>query len=258
MKAVLAFLLLAAASILPSAGAPAPSAEQTQRIAASFVLALGRAPSAGELAQWAEAGPLPLTGLIARLRERLASDPAARRATVVRAGEDALGRTPAEDEIARWSDGARTYSELMQGQLAGLAAHPADYAAVVQRAYQFLLRRAPYPTEIDYWNHRPTLSYALLVACLENWARRNQPGLMETRGDATVSANSDFLAAILLSPAVAAEARAAVGLLPAGDAPAPGHHLVAPGAAGIVSAGGIHFAAAGSARLFPARAAGPV
>ena len=253
MKALVAFLLLAAVLPLSAEAAPAPSAEQTQRIAAAYVLAFGRAPSAAELAQWSEQGPLSIADLIARHRERLASDPAARRAAVIKAGQDALGRTPAEDEIARWSEGAHTYSELMQRHLAWLAGHPADYAAIIRRAYQFLLRRNPYPSEVDYWKSRATLSYALLVACLENWDRRNQPGLMETSGEATVSVNSVFLITIPLSPAVAAEARAAAGL---SAAPA-GYNLVAPRADAVVTSGGMFFAAAGSADLLPVRPSNP-
>jgi len=242
MKAVIPFLVLLAAITLAPATAPAQPAEQTERIAASFMLALGRAPSAGETESWAKQGPLSVADLIARLRTQLATDPAAKQAMVVKAGEDAFGRTPSGDEIARWSEGAHTYTELVQAQLAWLAGRPADYAQVLQRAYQFFLRRDPYPTEVSYWKSRPTLSYALLVACLENWARRNQPGLMETSGDATVSVNSGFLTTVRLSPAIAAEVRAAIGF-PA--APAPGHNLIAAGAKGIVSAGGIHFVAAG-------------
>ena len=153
----------------------------------------------------------------------------------------------------RGSDGARTYTELMQRHLAGLAGNPADYAAVIQRASQFLLRRDPYPSEVDYWKTRATLSYALLVACLENWDRRNQPGLMETSGEATVSVNSVFLIAVPLSSAVASEARVAVGL----PAPAAGHNLVASGADAVVTSGGMFFAAAGSADLLPTRPASP-
>ncbi len=246
MITVLASLLPAAALILPSAPAPAPSSEQTRRVAAAFVLALGRAPSGSELAQYGAAGPLPVPDLVARLREQLARDPAARRATVIKSAADAFGRAPTDDEIARWSGGGvRTYTELVQDHVAWLAAHPADYEAVLQRAYQFLLRRDPYPSEVGYWKKRPVLSCALLVACLENWARRNQPGLMETSGEATVSINSEFLLVVPLPPEIAAEARAAVGL----PAPAPGHTLIAAGASGVVSSGGIHFVAAGAANI---------
>jgi hypothetical protein len=64
--------------------------------------------------------------------------------------------------------------------------------------------------------------------------------------------NSAYLATVRLSPAVAAEARAAAGLVPTGDAAlasATGRNLVAPGADRVASVGGIHFIAAGAANL---------
>ena len=250
MITVLASLLPAAALILPSAAAPMPSAEQTQRIAASFVLALGRAPSAGELAQYAQLGPLSIADLIARLRERLANDPAARRATWVSAGEDAFGRAPGEDGPGLPPAGTGTYFELMQRHVAQLAGHPAEYEQVLRRAYQFLLRRDAYPDEIDYWKRQDPLPYALVV----DWPRRNQPGLMVTGGTATICVNSDFLSTVRLAPEVAAEARAAAGLPPAADAE---NHLVAAGAAHVASRGGMHLVTAGTADLRSARAGDP-
>ena len=240
-------LLAAAAAVACPHRALAASPEPAERIAASCVLALGRPPSSAELAQSTGAGALSVAELIARHRARIAGDPALRRAVADRACRDALGEPLPADEPGESSPEAVTYSELVQLRLAWLAAHPADYEAVIRRAYRFLLRRDPYPSEAEYWKQRPTLSYALLVACLEDWARRNQPGLMETSGVATVSVNSEFLTALRLSPEVAAEARAAIGL-PAADTLPPGHHLVAPGGAGVATAGGIHFAAAGALR----------
>ena len=60
--------------------------------------------------------------------------------------------------------------------------------------------------EIEYWKRQPALSYALLVGCIEDWARRNRPGLMATTGVASVSVNSAYLATIRLSPGVASPA----------------------------------------------------
>jgi hypothetical protein len=68
----------------------------------------------------------------------------------------------------------------------------------------------------------------------------------------SVSVNSPDLAVVRLSPAVAAEARAAAGLPPPADAAlaaALGRHVVAPGAGPVASVGGIHFAAAGASAL---------
>src|SRR5664280_123006 len=252
MKIVLASLFIIAATALSHGSALAQSAVQPERIAASFVLALGRAPSADEIEHWSKLGPLSMSDLITRHRGQLASDPAAKRAMMIQARRDAFGRSPSEDEINPWSGGAGTYTELMQRHLQWLVEHPAEYEKVMQRAYQLIVRRDAYPPEIDYWKRQGTLSYALLVGCLEDWARRNQPGLMVTGGTPTVSVNSDYLTTVRLAPAIAAEARAAAGLNPAPDATTAstsGHNLVAAGAGGIATGGRIHFVAAGAANL---------
>ena len=245
-RAVL-FPMVAALALLPAA-ARAQSALQEERIAASFVLAFGRTPSTAEIERWAKDGALPLADLMARHRRQLQSDPAAARAVAVKAGQDAFGRTPNETDLGSLSGGA-TYVELMQRHLRWLAERPAEYEQVMNRAYQLLLQRDAYPVEIDYWKRQPALSFTLLVGCIDDWARRNRPGLMATTGVASVSVNSDYLVAVRLSPAVAAEARAAAGFEPIDDpvlALAAGRTLVAPGANHIVSVGGVHFAAAGA------------
>ena len=143
-----------------------------------------------------------------------------------------------------------------QRHLARLAGQPAEYEQVLQRAYRLVLKREPDDVEIAYWKRQPVLSYALLAGCLDNWGRRNQPGLMATTGVATVSINSPYLVAVRLSPAVAAEARMAAGLAPGGGraaALALARNIVAPGADEVASDGGIHFAAAGSDRVTPPR-----
>jgi hypothetical protein len=236
---------------VPSVIARAQSAEQEERIAASFVLALGRTPTADEIERWTKEEPLPFADLIARHRRQLQSDAATARAVVIKASEDALGRVPGEDDIKSLSGGG-TYADLVQRHLRWLADHPADYEQVMHRAYRLVLERDAYSVEIDYWKRQPPLSFALLVGCVEDWARRNRPGLTATTGVASVSVNSAYLATARLSPAVAAEARGAAGLVPAGDAAlasAVGRNLVAPGAGHVASVGGIHFTAAGAANL---------
>jgi len=249
------WLLLAALS-LSSAIAAAPTGPEEERIGAAFVLALGRAPSASEIDQWAKQGRLSVAELVAHHRQQLRSDANAERAVVDKACADAFGREPTADEIAAGSGGDRTYTELMTQHVQWLGEHPAEYRLVLERAYRTVLRRPAFAEELAYWNAQPALSYALLAGCIENWARRNAPGLMATTGTATVSVNSAYLAAVRLSPAIAAEARAAAGLFPAGDADraaAVGRNLLAAGAGGVVSNGGIHFVAAGGADLVIAR-----
>lgn len=262
MKPRLLALLLCAVFALPAPATRAASGEddqREQRIAAAFLLALGRAPTAGEMTEASAQPPAPLTELLAARRAQLQHDAALKRATILRAAADASGRAPTDEEIAQHlaASPAGIYTELMQHHLQRLATQPAEYEQVVQRAYRFVVGRDAYREEVSYWQQRAPLSYALLVGCVENWARRNQPGLMVTAGNPTVSINSAFLTTVWLSPAIAAEARAAAGLDSATDpvaARAAGHNLVAVGAEELISSGHIYFVAAGAANLPPAPA----
>ncbi len=250
-------LLVPAGLVCLSAAVLAQAPVQEERVAASFVLALGRTPTPDESRLWRTKDPTPLADYVARHRRELRSDRAAERAVIARAGQDAFGSAPTEEE-ARSLSGVGIYADLMRRHLQWLAGHPAEYQQVMHRAYRLVLRRDAYSVEIEYWTRRPVLSFALLAGCVEDWARRNQPGLMATTGVAAVSVNSRYLATVRLSPGVAAEARAAIGFVPEGDAAqafALGRTLVAPGAERVASVGGISFVAAGAPEL--ALAPGP-
>lgn len=232
---------------LPAVPAPAQTAQQ-ERVAASFVLALGRTPSPAELEEWSTPDAPTLADLIARHRKRLQDAAAARGAVGARAVQDALGAAPGGDRGAA-APAESTYAELVQWHLERLAGNADEYGQVVHRAYRLVLQRDAYDVEIRYWAQRRPLSFVLLAGCVDDWARRNQPGLMATTGVAAVSINSRYLSTVRLSPAVAREARAALGIAPAGSAAlasATGRFVLAPGAADLVSVGGIHFAAAGA------------
>lgn len=255
MTSRLTLIVLIASVALSATTAFAQSTAQTERIKASFVLALGRAPSAAEIAAMEKQGALTISELVARHRQQLQNDVALQRSMTIKAWKDAFGREPAESEIARSLTGNRTYTELMGGHIQWLAEDPVEYEKVMERGYRLVIRRGVYPGEIAYWKKRDTLPFALLVGCIEDWGRRNAPGLMETTGTATISVNSNYLETIKLSPLIAAEARAAVGLSSAGTADflsASGRTLVAAGAVNIVSGGHIHFAATGGSNLVPA------
>jgi hypothetical protein len=240
-------LFLLAASIVPPSAALAQSGEQRDRVAVSFTLALGRTATPAELDSWTSRDAQPVAALLERHRQAL-REPAAARAVAAKAWQDAFGTRPSDEE-ARLAAGL--YVEQVQRHLKQLTDRPADYEAVVQRVYRLLLDRIAYPEEVSYWRARPTLSYALLVGCVEDWARRNQPGLMATAGVPSIAVTSARLATVRLSPAVAMEARAAAGLS-AKDSPAMdaelGRNIVAPGAASVVSVGGVHFAVVGAAK----------
>jgi hypothetical protein len=256
MKTRSANLLVLAVLALPCTVANAQTPGHQERIEASFLLALGRGPSADEARACAGPDTSSVPALVALHRQRLQSDPALRRSVAIKACRDALGREPSEPEIDTWSTAGRTYAELMGEQVQRLAEHPDDYREVIDRAYRLVVHRAAHSIEFDYWNGRGTLPFMLLVGCIEDWARRNAPGLMSTTGMPSVSVNSAHLTTVRLPPAIAREARAAAGLAadknPAWRATL-GRHVIAAGAGELASVGGIHFVAAGRADFTPAR-----
>ena len=173
----------------------------------------------------------------------LQSQPTLLAQTRLKAKLDAFGATGTQAEP---SD-ALTYVDQMRDHLAWLSGQPAIYENVIQRAYRHVINRDAYTEEIAYWNQQPeTLSYVLLVACIEDWARRNQPGLMVTGGKPTISINCEFLTTARVSPSDAAAARPLAQLPPI---TAPGNHVIAPGAAHLAASGGIHFIAVGASTL---------
>jgi hypothetical protein len=233
-------------SVVPP-GAASAQGPADDRVAASFLLARGRMPAPAEAQAWAGSAGSPISELLARHRQAITGDERERQAVAAKAVVDAFGLGAGAEPAGRPASGP-TYLDLMRGHLEWLGSHAGDYARVVNRAYQRVLRREAYPQEIEYWSKRPVQSFALLAACVDDWARRNQPGLTVTSGPAAVNLNSPYLATVRLSPALAAEARAAAGFERPRNA-ALGLHVVAPGAARVAAVGGIHFAAAGAASV---------
>lgn len=240
--------LLLLVGVLCPAAALAQNTDQQERIAASFLLARGRIPTAAEMKAWEAADKPALPALMARHQQQLQADAAAKQAVAARAWQDAFGRAPTAAELAAGAAGNTTYTELVKQHVAWLATHPDEYRAVIERAYQLVIKRPAYPEEFAYWKPLGTLPFTVLVGAIENWGQRNQPGLMVTTGTPSVSINSRFLATVRLSPGVANEARTIVGLPVWTDVARlknPGCNLVAVAAADIASVGGMHFAAAG-------------
>lgn len=231
-RAPLAFLV----AFFAFASFEAHATEQEERISAAFALALGRLPTDAEASEWLARGPLPVADLLEQIAR--AAEPGM--VAFAAAFHDAFGRAP--DGSERDAPVAGSYFELLPSFIEQLSRSPEEYAETIGRAYQFVIRRDVYPEEIEYWNEKRVLPYALLVGCVEDWAKRNQPGLMVTEGVPTVSVNSEYLATARVSSRVAAETRVAAGL-PLPDEP--GNHVVAPGAEGIASEGRIHFVAVG-------------
>lgn len=237
-------LLLALFALAVPAAAQNPA--QAEIISASTMIALGRPAEAAELDNPAYAGK-SLADLIAAHRERLKADPALRQRVEEQARWDVTGA-----KAGTGGQAGATYAEAVQAGIAALEADPAGYRQVIDRAYQLVIRRGVYPEEIEYWKRYGTLPYVVLVGAIENWAFRNQPGLMVTTGTPSIAINSRFIRTQRVSLAVANDARTLLGLPVWTDVArqhSPGRNIVAVGAKDIESVGGIHFLLAGGGPL---------
>lgn len=253
MSAPLLRALVICAALVCGATTRAQTVPSDPRLAAATALTFGRLPLPGEALADAAA---PFATWLAAARARLQTDPVLRRTTAVHAWADTFGVTPTDRELADDTTDALTYTALVERHLAWLAARPDAYRAVLDRAYQRVVHRPAFDEEVGYWHShldRP-LSYILLVGCLDNWARRNQPGLMATTGTPTVSPHTRALDIVRVPPDLIADMRAAAALPAAGSpalARAAGRNLLAPGGARLVTAGGIPFIAVGASPTAP-------
>lgn len=236
-----------------AAGLPALAqlTEPQEVVAASSMLAFGRPADAAGLAAAGKERPA-LAALLESHRRALGQDAALQRSVASRAFRDAHGRVPTDQELATLPAAGVTYVELLKQHVGRLATQPAEYRQVIDRAYRLVINRAAYEEEYAYWKPHGTLPFVLLIGAVENWAQRNQPGLMVTTGTPSIAVNSRFLLTQRLSLPVANEARTLLGLPVWTDVARlrnPGHNVVAVAAADIASVGGVHFALAGGGPL---------
>jgi len=209
----------------------------TDTTAAASLIVFGRTAETHSAAAPAES----LTQAVAREKQQLAADAQSAASVAQKAFVDAFGHAPAAGEFQ--SSGVATYSEWMQRNVKTLSEQPEKFEAAIRAAYPLVIHRDAYPEEITYWKKHGVVPYSLLLAAIENWARRNQPGLMVTAGVPTISINSSYLTTVRIAPATQAEARAVVGLT-AATKEASGS-IIAPGGEGIETDGGMYFVAAG-------------
>jgi hypothetical protein len=250
-RSLLGLALALLATVVPSL---AQNTTQEERIAASTMIAFGRPALAAELADPRHANKA-LPELLKTHTENLKSDPALQRQIDARAFVDVFGSDPLSSSAlgakSETSTGG-TYAGQLRRHLATLAANPDEYRRVINRAYRLVIRRDAYPEEYEYWQARGTLPYVVLVGAIENWAFRNQPGLMVTTGTPSIAVPSRFLRTQRVSLAVANEAREILGLPVWTDVArqhSPGRNIVAVGAKDIESVGGVHFLLAGGGPL---------
>lgn len=209
-----------------------PSEEQLERTTAAHLIAFGRAPTA------IAAPTSTLAEQVAQQRTELKSDASLRERTARAAWRDAWGEEPSRESLRQETATAHTYAERLQRHLARQADSPNETRAMIHRAYRLAVHREAYDEEFAYWQPHGPLTFVALVACLEDWARRNQPGLMVTAGAPTVPVRSKFVRLLPLSPAIAAEMRAALSL-------AETNRVIAFVAAELAAPGKMHLALVG-------------
>ncbi|GAB5558813.1 MAG: hypothetical protein SynsKO_04600 [Synoicihabitans sp.] len=204
---------------------------ETDRARAAYALGLGLLPTDAETK-----GSQTVADHISDIRKSIQSDAMVQAAVHARAYHYTFGVEVGDP--SRVDGGNGIFAESVAAHLKTMGEKPSVYRTVLQRAYQHVVGRDVYEEEIAYWSEHPTLPYALLVGCIEDWARRNQPGLMNTSGTPTISINCELLVTARLSPEVAAEAAAWV-------AEGPGAVIIAPGGETLKSVGDIRFVVAG-------------
>lgn len=151
---------------------------------------------------------------------------------------DVFGMEPEGVKASSLKGDKRRYGDWVKANLEELAKDGEAYRSVIGRAYRFVIQRDPYEEEFSYWEERGVFPYAVLVGCVEDWARRNQPGLMVTAGRATISVNCPYLTTLRLAPSVADEVRAEEGISAVREE---GEVIVYPGSGGVLSMGGVEF-----------------
>jgi hypothetical protein len=224
--------LLLVLALLPHLAALAVDhGSDVERTTLAHLLTFGRPPAT------AITSADTLAAQLERHRAELQSNDDARARTAHAAWFDAFGRPPTADELHAEAALPLTYPERLQRHLERLRNAPDENRAVIHRAYRLVVHRDAYAEEFDYWRPHGVRSFVVLVACIEDWARRNRPGLMVTAGNPAVSARSRFVTIVRITPELAAEARALLALERPAAEPS---RVLAIGAERIATAGGMH------------------
>ncbi|MDQ8203950.1 hypothetical protein [Pelagicoccus sp. SDUM812003] len=155
---------------------------------------------------------------------------------------DVFGQQPAESAVAENGAPAHPYVEWVRIYLEELAYDESEYRDVIERAYLYVIKRPPYEEEISYWEELGVFAFVELVGGIEDWARRNQPGLMVTGGEATISVNCPYLSSLRLSPEVAEEVARAEGFQIDAES---SRTVLYPNADAFISIGPVYFLIAG-------------
>ncbi len=219
--------------------------ESKERVQASYLLAMGRLPSPGEITYWQGQGNLSVQQMVDRHKTYIGQDAGTRRAVIIKSYVDGLGYNPSEDEIKYHNQYPRTYTEMVNAHMQYIAANRSQREAVIKRSYRGALRREASASEVTHWMNQAVISYTYLMALHEDWVRRGGNG---TNSSTSVSTSSPVLAVATVSGTVLAEAKATVASLTSNS----GGAMVAAGGGNMVAAGGGNMVAAGGGNMVAA------
>lgn len=236
-KIYMSILAVIMAGVMTSTGlAQSEDQLKTERIYASYMMAIGRMPNSGEVTYWKGRGNLTVAQLVEFHRQYLSGDQNSKRAMIIKAFKNSYGRNPVQSEINTNMAQNLTYYEWMNNHLQWLRKSSTDYVNTLKNAYRAVMRREPNNQEISYWRSQPVMSYMILAAALEQWKATNG-NAAKTSGGNTIGGSSSFVDQYKISEKTANETNQLIG--------AAGGNVIAPGGGNVVPGGGGNVVAAG-------------
>ncbi|MDB5193141.1 MAG: hypothetical protein JWQ96_2704 [Segetibacter sp.] len=232
------------AFITASMGAPviAQNANQvkSETIKASYLIALGKKATDGEVNYWMGQN-LPgndmLKTLVENHRQYMQGNPEVEKDMIRRSFKNAYGRDPNNNEVLQNMRENKTYSEWINNHVAWLRKTPSDYEHAIRNAYQIVLGRQPQSGELNYWKSKTANAFYIVASCVENCKRSGGAGYCASNVMAT---NSSYASTLAVLPQVAAQGNSLLGTA-AGNVIAPGGgNVVAAGGGNVVAAGGLN------------------
>ena len=219
------------------------TAQNNERIQASYIVALGRLPNSGELSYWNSRGNLSVADMVKMHTDYIKIDAGTRRSVIVKSYIDALGYTPSEGEINYHSSFNKNYTDMVNSHIKYAVQNSSEHDKIIKRSYMKAFNRLPNNGELAYWKKFGVISYSYLVSMHEEYKRTNN-----SQGNGRLSVSSPSLSAVMVSASVLADTKLVVsGIVAAG-----GGNMVAAGGGNMVAAGGGNMVAAGGGNMVAA------
>lgn len=237
IKLLLLFLSLAVGTVM---------AQSTERIQASYLVALGRVPNSGEIAYWRGQGNLSVQQLIDRHKKYIGEDRGTRESIIRKSYVDVLGYNPSPDEVKYHSQFNRTYAQMVNEHIEYAKRYGHIHDNIIKNSYQLAFRRQPNDGELRYWKQFGVISYSYLVSMHEEYKKANN-----YPSNRVLPMNSSVSFAPV-SASVLSETRFAFGELVGHMVAAGGGNMVAAGGGNMVAAGGGNMVAAGGGNMVAA------